>query len=356
MKKKKLKLNSFASNIRNRYTLAFILGVATILILCVMIVVILEYFIIQSKLVEQHEVKDSGLMWIILFGLASVIVGMGLSALLGRFILTPVNMLIEGMERLSNGDFTTRIDIDKRQGLKPLAKSFNTLASELQNTEILRSDFVNNFSHELKTPLVSVNGLISLLKNENLSPDKRKQYLEIIEEETNRLAELTTNLLNLSKIEKQEILTDKTNFNVSEQIRTCVLLLEKKWEKKDIGFSLDIPEIFINGNEDLMKQVWINVIDNAIKFADLKSEITFDLQEKEQTVEIAVSNQGKLLDESEYGKIFNKFYQIGKQGSREGNGIGLSIVKRIVELHSGKINVISKDGLTTFTVSLPKTI
>ncbi len=352
MNLKKRKKDS-TNKMKSQLTLGFILSVAAILIISVMIVVILEYFIIQTNLIADNTLENSGLLLILLFGLASIIVGTALSTIVSSIMLKPIDLLIQGMARLSDGDYTTRINLGKYQVMKNMANSFNMLATELQHTEILRSDFVNDFSHELKTPLVSVNGLITLLKNENLSPEKRRQYLEIIEEETNRLAELTTNMLNLSKIEKQEILTDKIQVNISEQIRTCLLLLEKKWGKKNLSFSLEFDEVFVEGNEDMLKQVWMNIIDNAIKFSEHESEITISLERVDRFVSVSITNRGIEIKEEEISKIFNKFYQVGSGSSREGNGIGLSIVKRIIELHDGKIDAGSADGLTTFKVSLP---
>ena len=352
MSLKKRKKDS-TNKMKSQLTLGFILSVAAILVISVMIVVILEYFIIQTNLIADNTLENSGLLLILLFGLASIIVGTALSTIVSSIMLKPIDLLIQGMSRLSDGDYTTRINLGKYQVMKNMANSFNILATELQHTEILRSDFVNDFSHELKTPLVSVNGLITLLKNENLSPEKRRQYLEIIEEETNRLAELTTNMLNLSKIEKQEILTDKIQVNISEQIRTCLLLLEKKWGKKNLSFSLEFDEVFVEGNEDMLKQVWMNIIDNAIKFAEDDSEIEIGLEQGDHFVSVSITNRGIEIKEEEISKIFNKFYQVGSGSSREGNGIGLSIVKRIVELHDGKIEAVSANSLTTFKVSLP---
>jgi signal transduction histidine kinase len=207
----------------------------------------------------------------------------------------------------------------------------------------------------VKTPLVSVTGLISLLKKDNLPKEKRLQYIELIEEEIQRLSSMTTNMLNLSKLEKQEIVTNKTNFNLSEQIRTCVLLLEKKWTKKKTKLSLDFDEHILFANEDLMKQIWINLIDNAIKFSKEKGTVSISINESDEIVTVSVSNTGEKIKEEDLNKIFNKFYQADSSRHKEGHGIGLSIVSRIVYLHGGKIEVSSTDEKTTFTVILPKT-
>lgn len=334
--------------------LLFIVVVAIILIVTIAAIVLLEYFIIQTRLLSRREVEDSGLFYIIMFGAASTIIGLLLAVVFSKKVLNPVNELMEGLSKLSNGDFNTRIDIKSMQDFKVLSEEFNALATELQNTEILRSDFVNNFSHELKTPIVSISGLISLLKNDKLPEDKRKKYLEIIDEEVNRLAQMTTNMLNLSRVEKQEILTDKTFYNVSEQIRNCVLLLEKKWEKKSIEFSLDFDEINIFASEDLMKQVWLNLLDNAIKFSDDKGVVEIKIEQKSNSVVLTFVNGGKVVSEDELSKIFNKFYRGKDVQQNEGNGIGLSIVKRIVDLHGGQATAQCLDGKIFIEITIPK--
>lgn len=329
----------------------FILIVAIILIIAIAIVFVLEYGVIQTQIMPEEELHSSGIYYMILFCTVSILIGTGLAFLLGKLILDPMNKIINGMNKLANGQFSTRIDLGKNVWLKSIATGFNTLADELQNTEILRSDFVNNFSHEFKTPIVSINGLIGLMKSEKVPPEKMRKYLDVIEEEANRLAEMTTNMLNLSKIEKQEILTDCKQFNLSEQIRSCVLLLEKKWAQKKLKLSLDFDEYYIHANDDLLKQVWLNIIDNAIKFSTQKKDLSVEIEKMDNKIAVSISNEGEVIDEKDIDKIFNKFYQLGQK--KEGNGIGLSIVKHIVNLHGGSIKVTSSEEKTTFTVILP---
>ncbi len=332
-----------------------VVGVALILLIALGSYAIVNYFLIQSKLLPQGDEGALGIFWIIAFTLFCIAMGVGLSFLLGKLVITPMRNLITGMTKLSEGDFSTRITLGKYvDSTTDITKTFNALATQLQNTEILRSDFVNNFSHEVKTPLVSVTGLVSLLKNDNLPKAKRLQYLELIDEEIQRLSSMTTNMLNLSKLEKQEIVTNKTSYNLSEQIRTCVLLLEKKWTKKQTHLSLEFDEHLLFANEDLMKQVWINLIDNAIKFSKSKGTVAISVDENETEISVTISNTGEKIKSEDLTKIFNKFYQSDTSRHKEGHGIGLSIVSRILYLHEGKINVSSTDEKTSFTVILPK--
>ena len=331
----------------------FVLCVAVVLLVSFAIMVTLEYIIVKSGLVPQELLENLGILWILIFCFTSIAVGLGVAALLSRTVLNPINTIIDGMSKLAAGDYSTRINLGKYDAMKNVADKFNSMATELQNTEILRSDFVNNFSHEFKTPIVSIHGFIELMKDENLPLEKRERYINVIEEEVNRLTDMTTNILNFSKIENQEILTDKTEFNLSEQIRTCVVLLEKKWEKKKLSLSLDFGEHTVCGNEEMLKQVWINLIDNAVKFSEKGSELKIDVSEWEDGLHASFENTGVPIAEEDYEKIFGKFYQCDRSG-REGNGIGLSIVKRVVDLHGGSVSVKSEGGRTAFTVFLPK--
>lgn len=338
----------------NRLNVFLISGTAIILLVALAIATILEYTFVHFELINWGSSTDSGWYWLFVFAGTSIIIGLGLAVVLGKIIFKPLATITEGMTKLSDGDFTTRIDLGKYDGMKKLTNSFNSLAKELENNELLRTDFVNDFSHELKTPIVSISGLITLMKNENLPEQKRRHYLAIMEEEANRLTQMTSNALYLSKIETQGILTNRNIYNLSEQIRNSVLLLERKWSKKDIEFSLEFDEYTINANEDMLKQVWVNLIDNAIKFSEPKGVITITATPRGKTLEIAVENKGPEIAESDYELIFNKFYQCDKSRATEGNGIGLSIVKHIVNLHGGNITVACCNGKTTFTVTLPR--
>jgi len=288
----------------------------------------------------------------------SVLLGAVLTAVTSRFPLKPVNDIINAMNRLASGDYKTRLHFGKVLSKHPTAveicKSFNNLAEELDKTEILRSDFINNFSHEFKTPIVSIAGFAKLLKHGNLTEEQKAEYIDIIEEESLRLSAMATNVLNLTKVENQTILTGVSEYNLSEQIRNCVLLLENKWSKKNITPELDFGEYYINANEEMLKQVWINLIDNAVKYGDEGTVMRIDITETEKHIFVSVSDTGVEIPPESKDKIFRKFYQADESHSSEGTGLGLAVVKRIIELHSGDIAVSSGNHKTVFTVSLPK--
>ena len=276
---------------------------------------------------------------------------------LGRFPLKPVNNFINQMNRLASGDFKARLHFDgflsKNRTFQELEESFNELAEELDNTEMLRADFINNFSHEFKTPIVSIAGLAKLVNRGNISEEEKKSYLLAIESESMRLANMATNVLNLTKVENQTILTDVNTYNISEQIRTCVLLLENQWSSKNIELSLDFDEYEISANEELMKQVFINLLDNAIKFSPEGGVVSVEISTLPTSLSVAIKNSGDEIPKDKIDKIFNKFYQADESHAAKGNGVGLAIVKKIVKLHSGKITVRSENRETTFTLSLP---
>lgn len=295
---------------------------------------------------------------ILFMSLISFLIGATLTYFSSHLPLKPINELTSKINRLAAGDFKTRLEFGKtlssHRAAKELTASFNKMAEELENTEMLRSDFINSFSHEFKTPIVSITGLANLIESGNLTEEQRAQYARAIREESMRLSSMASNVLSLSRVENQAILTDVSRFNISEQVRSAVLLLEEKWARKNIDLQLDFEEYFIEASEELLMQVWINLIDNAVKFTPKGGTVTLEVYEGETEICVKVSNTGSLIPPEKQDKIFNKFYQADESHSTRGNGIGLAIVKRIVDLHKGNVLVLSEGGVTAFTVSLPK--
>ncbi|MCH5189707.1 MAG: HAMP domain-containing histidine kinase [Oscillospiraceae bacterium] len=289
--------------------------------------------------------------------LISLILGFITSFSTGSFSISPFNVVVNAMDSLASGNYAVRLKFKslfaKTKIAKDFEKSFNSMAAELQKTEMLRSDFVNNFSHEFKTPIVSIAGFAKLLKHGGITPEQQKEYIEIIEEESLRLSYMATNVLSLTKIENQVILTDISSFNLSEQIRNSVLLLQSKWEKKNLELILDFDEYYVNAHEEMLKQVWINIVDNAVKFTPENGKIEIDIRKQGQIITVSVINTGEPISEEKIPLIFNKFYQGDESHTSEGNGIGLAIVKHVVNLHHGEIKVKSQNGTTCFKLILP---
>ena len=344
-----------------RFALPLMFSAATFMVLLVSMLVggITVYVVARFRFPLNGEIgaRDVALL-LLLMAFISIVVGAVISIFVMKLPLKPIERMIRQMNRLAVGDFKARLHFGRPLGDHPTfaeaAESFNKMAEELGNTELLRSDFINNFSHEFKTPIVSIAGFAKLLKRGDLTAEQREEYIGIIEEESLRLSAMATNVLNLTKVENQTILTDVTQFNLSEQIRSSVLLLEEKWTKKDLDFDLEFGEYMIEANEEQLKQVWINLLDNAVKFSPTGGVITAEIAESKNALQISVSNDGNEISEENREKIFNKFYQIDESHAGGGNGIGLAIVKRVVDLHGGEVGVESGNGSVTFTVTLPK--
>lgn len=342
----------------------FSLGIILALVIFAILLVALglaasvAYILVGAGIMEDGRDGWSASYIILFMVISSVILGSITSFFGSKLILRPVKRIIKSMDQLSEGDFAARMDVEESTmtAFRQLSHKFNSLAEELESTEILRTDFINNFSHEVKTPIVSITGLAKVLKRGNLSDEERKIYLDAIEEESMRLSHMATSVLNLTKVENQFILTNVSSFNLSEQIRSCILLLDTKWEKKQLDFGVEFDEYYIEANEELLKQVWINLIDNAIKFSDNGSSVDVSIHNDDKNIYISVTNYGKEISENQKEKIFNKFYQADESHSTEGHGIGLAIVKKIVTLHNGDVSVESEGGMTSFTVTLPQNL
>ncbi|AGC68666.1 alkaline phosphatase synthesis sensor protein PhoR [Thermoclostridium stercorarium subsp. stercorarium DSM 8532] len=288
--------------------------------------------------------------------LVSSIIGTSLSAMVSEKFLKPLHQLIDATKIIAKGDFSVRVpEINSDSEIAVLLRNFNQMAEELGSIEMFRNDFINNFSHEFKTPIVSIRGFAKQLQNENLSEEKRKEYTEIIISEAERLTKMSSNVLLLTKIENQQFITNQAEYDLDEQIRNCIILLEKQWSKKNLEMNLNLSNVKIFSDEELLSHLWINLIDNAVKYTDDNGRISITLYETGDNIVFRISDNGKGMDEYTIKHIFDKFYQADKSRSTHGNGLGLSIVKRIVELCRGEITVDSKLGAgTTFTVILPK--
>lgn len=287
-------------------------------------------------------------------GIVSIFIGVILTLTLSYFPLRPLSQLIHAIHAVADGDFHTKINMKHPKEFRELSESFNQMTDELSSIEMLRSDFINNFSHEFKTPIVSIMGFARLLKKKNISEKERSEYLDIIISECKRLSDLSSNVLNLSKVESISVLADTAPFPVSEQIREAILQLEQKWNKKEIEFDLHLKDCKLIGRADLLKQVWVNLIDNAVKFSSSGEKIEIRTYEKDSFFHFQICDSGIGMDAQTQKRIFDRFYQGDISHSTEGNGLGLSLVKKIVTLHHGTIQVNSELGRgSIFTITLP---
>ncbi|HJC80974.1 MAG TPA: HAMP domain-containing histidine kinase [Candidatus Mediterraneibacter excrementipullorum] len=287
-------------------------------------------------------------------GIISICIGVILTLGLSYFPLRPVSQLIHAIHSVAGGDFQTKIHLKHPREFRELSESFNQMTDELSGIEILRSDFINNFSHEFKTPIVSIMGFARLLKRNDLEDNEKEEYLNIIISECRRLSDLSANVLNLSKVESITLLSDTVPYNAAEQIRESILQLERKWDQKGIQFDLDLEDCTVTGRPDLMKQVWVNLIDNAVKFSPSGGSISICTAKEGGEFLFKIQDNGIGMDTQTQGKIFDRFYQGDISHATDGNGLGLSLVRKITELHNGRIEVRSTPGKgSTFIISLP---
>ena len=284
----------------------------------------------------------------------SIISGTLLTFLLSHFPLRPIHSIIQAIHDVAEGRFDTKLHIEHPREFRELSHSFNQMTEELSGIEILRSDFIDNFSHEFKTPMVSILGFAKILRSKKLSGEERNEYLDIIIDEASRLTELSANILNLSRIESMSLPSDLSEFNLSEQIRQSILQSESKWMEKNLDFSLDIEELYIRGNEPLLKQVWLNLIDNAVKFSPENGKLELSLHRTSSSTVFSITDHGEGMEPAVVRHIFEKFYQGDTSHAAKGHGLGLSIAQKIIGLHKGEISVHSEPGKgSTFTVALP---
>ena len=293
---------------------------------------------------------------ILLLALASLLLGTVIALYVGRLIVRPVQNISEAFDALSAGNFDVRVPENERLGeIREMARHFNAMAHDLSHMETLRSDFVANVSHEFKTPIAAIEGYATLLQNHNLPPEKHDHYVEKILENSRRLTNLSGNVLMLSKLENQEIIPGKSEFRLDEQLRKCVLLLESKWAEKNMEFDMELPKLDYYGSAPLLSQVWVNLLDNAIKHSPNGGVIHVGVRQTDALLTVTITDHGDGMSEEVQKHIFEKFYQGDPSHKAEGNGLGLALVKRIVELCKGTIVVESSPGEgAAFSVSLPK--
>ena len=294
---------------------------------------------------------------ILVFAAGSILLGTVITIFVGKLIIRPVQNIGNAFDELSRGNFEIRVPENERiMEIREMAQRFNAMTHELSYIETLRSDFVADVSHEFKTPIAAIEGYATLLQNHNLPPEKRDRYVEKILDNSRRLSSLSGDILMLSKLENQEMVLDKTEYRLDEQIRKCILILENQWAKKEIEFDMELPRQVYFGSEPLLRQVWLNLIDNAIKHSPVGSSIRIAMQDAPETITVSVSDDGEGMTEEVQKHMFEKFYQGDKSREAEGNGLGLALVKRIVDLCKGKIEVESAPGKgSNFRIILPKT-
>ena len=265
-----------------------------------------------------------------------------------------VTNLMDGLRAVAGGDYSVRLKTDKHQLLDDLCEDFNRMTEELQSVRTLREDFVNSYSHEFKTPITAIKSFAELLSEPDLTVEERQQYLRIIQDESARLAELTNRTLLLTKLQSQRFLPDQTTFSLDEQIRRCAILCAHSWEEKRLTFSAELASVDCTSTEELLRQVWITLLNNAIRYTPPGGEIGVELRQAGGEAVVRVWDTGSGMTPEVQSHIFEKYYQGAAEDKKHGLGLGLSIVHRIIELTEGRIEVDSQPQQgSSFTVYLP---
>ena len=271
-----------------------------------------------------------------------------------RKITEPIIRISDAAKAVSKGDFSIKVIQQSDDEIGTLAKNFNLMTEELNNMEYLRKDFISSVSHEFKTPIASIKGFAELLQNKNLSDEDFRTYTNIIIEETKRLSHLSSNMMRLSKLDHQRIPESVKTFSLDEQIRKTLVLLEEKWTSKNLTLEIDLDQISYTGDEALIQHIWLNLIENAIKFSKEEGQIFINAKKFTNHIYVEIKDEGIGISNQDQARIFEKFFQADLSHSKEGSGLGLAIVKKIVEICRGEIQFVSGLGRgTTFKVHLP---
>jgi len=264
---------------------------------------------------------------------------------------------LDAMKRISQGDFSVVMKVDSHDPFSEIAETVNKMAHELGSMENFRQDFIANVSHEIQSPLTSISGFAQLLRGEGITEEERIHYIDIIEAESKRLSKLSDHMLKLSTLDSEEAPLSFSSYRLDKQIRNSLLMLEPQWSDKNLDISLELEAVSVSADEHFMAQVWINLIQNSIKFTPNNGTISITLKDEVNEVVCRISDNGIGISKAAQLHIFERFYKVDKARERNlgGNGLGLSLVKKIVELHKGTIQVTSEIGAgTEFIITLPK--
>lgn len=331
----------------------FVSLVFLIILSSLLIMVPLAFLYIHFTNTTQHgKVPFSPILVIVML---SLVIGSIITIMVGKKILSPITIFSNAAKEIAKGNFEIELNESHRiNEISEMAHHFNIMAQELRSIETLRNDFVVNVSHEFKTPIASIEGYATLLQDKTITEEEHDEYTAMIIGSARQLSMLSGNILKISKLENQEVISEKREYRLDEQLRQAILLLETMWEPKQMTLNIELKKVRYYGNEELMMQVWLNLLGNAIKFTQEGGEISVHLVPQHDYISIIISDNGIGMEKNVKKHIFEKFYQGDHARSAEGNGLGLSLVSRIINLCGGTIEVESELGEgSTFTVMLP---
>lgn len=303
-----------------------------------------------------YEMGRVGIRWLLLvFFLTSFVMGLLVFYRFNQLFLQPVNKLSAALAEVEKGNYDITVSTDvQNPELYRLMNGFNRMTKEISSVELLKKDFISYFSHEFKTPIASIQGFSRQIKEQNLDPEKQQEYADIIYRESDRLIKMSGNVLTLTKLEHQNVLTDVKTFSLDEQLRRTLLVLEKQWSEKELDLVLELEELEIDSNEEMVKQIWVNVLSNAINYSEQGAILKVQCRREGDFAKVRIRDYGAGMPDQVRARIFEKFYQGDASHGASGNGLGMPIVKRIVDLCNGRIVVKSQlQQGTTVIVYLP---
>lgn len=310
-------------------------------------------WLIRDLLDVKHIYASAGLELLGMLGFLTILL-VPMITVLYRRRAREVVTLSEAIRKVAAGDYSTRITEHKRAQIKPIYDDFNKMCAELESVKMLRNDFLNSYSHEFKTPISSINGFASLVLEKDLPEEEQKKYLKIIVDESARLSNLATSTILLSKLTAQSIVTDIEEYDLGEQLRECSIILSGKWLQKNMEFDVSLDQVMYSGNKEMMQHMWINLLDNAVKYTPEGGKISVSVREENDYAIVKITDTGEGMSKEIQKNLFDPYFQGDSSHSSQGLGLGLSIVKRIVELCKGTISVRSTMGEgSMFTVILP---
>lgn len=310
-------------------------------------------WLIRDLLAVQHIYAAAGFELLGMLGFLTITL-VPLTIVIYRRRAREVVTLSEAIQKVAAGDYSIRITDQKKGQITPIYEDFNKMCDDLESVKILRNDFINSYSHEFKTPIASINGFASLLLEKELPEEEKQQYLRIIVDESARLSNLAVNTILLSKLSAQSIVTDLEEYDLGEQLRECSVILSGKWLEKNMEFDAELSHVMYRGNKEMMQHMWINLLDNAVRYTPAGGKVSVSVKRENGYAVVKIADTGEGISDDIKKYLFDPYFQGDSSHSGQGLGLGLSIVKRIVELCNGKISVSSTVGKgSVFTVTLP---
>lgn len=283
-----------------------------------------------------------------------LLVGIVLFAYVSTIIIKPIKRLSTAMKVVGRGEYNVQVEHALNDEIGLLTKNFNQMTKELNKIETMRQEFIASVSHEIQSPLTSIRGFSATLKDDIVSEDKKIQYLTIIEKESTRLSQLSSNLLKLASLDSEHQTLMPQHYRLDEQIRHVVMALEPQWTKKNIEIDLDLSNVQMEADKDLLEQVWLNLVTNAVKYTPEHGFVKISIHQKNEEIHVKIKDNGIGIAEEDQKYIFESFYKVDKSRTLKGSGLGLAITKKIVQAHEGAIRVDSKkEQGSIFTVTLP---